>query len=370
MYLAYSTFYEGGSSDTHELLQVVPELQEGEVRELVVDIGPLMPARITGRVLLNGEAVAKGNVQLFGSRPDGRGGRTAGYGQGVASFGAGRARRLILEDAAGELEMLIEIVSNLKIEDATHRTAIIDNISAIFSKVNAARAALKRKIDELASIVHGTTTTTNAMLERKVAKVGVVTTKGFRDVLELGRRTRPRNYGMIGHFEALIDRARLESATAGLFGAHLAVLRQPLRMAAPRAAGGRDRPHLRGEQGQPLRVEGLAERQVDPGVAEPAHLHHGRLEARETQGSHQPGRRTAGMQHQVAVARRLVGRGKGQTQCRCHAFLGRVDVHGGREDPLAGDGHDARLLLQSSCSKRGPRFPGALPGAWVIGVFI
>jgi len=51
--------------------------------------------------------------------------------------------------AAAELEMLIEIVSNLKIEDATHRTEIIDNISAIFSRVNQARAALKNKTREL-----------------------------------------------------------------------------------------------------------------------------------------------------------------------------------------------------------------------------
>ncbi|MFV0442431.1 MAG: DNA repair ATPase [Planctomycetaceae bacterium] len=54
--------------------------------------------------------------------------------------------------SAGELEMLIEIVSNLKIDDATQRTTIIDNISAIFSQVNTARAALKRRTQELASV--------------------------------------------------------------------------------------------------------------------------------------------------------------------------------------------------------------------------
>jgi hypothetical protein len=54
--------------------------------------------------------------------------------------------------SAGELEMLIEIVSNLKIEDATQRTTIIDNISAIFGVVNQARAALKRKLKELSSV--------------------------------------------------------------------------------------------------------------------------------------------------------------------------------------------------------------------------
>ena len=60
-------------------------------------------------------------------------------------------------------------------------------------------------------IVHGTTTTTNAVLERKLSKTGLITTAGFRDVLELGRRTRPNPYGMKGQFRPLIPRdLRLE----------------------------------------------------------------------------------------------------------------------------------------------------------------
>ena len=60
-------------------------------------------------------------------------------------------------------------------------------------------------------IVHGTTTTTNAVLERRLCKTGLVTTQGFRDVLELGRRTRPQAYGMKGQFRPLIPRdLRLE----------------------------------------------------------------------------------------------------------------------------------------------------------------
>jgi N-methylhydantoinase A len=55
-------------------------------------------------------------------------------------------------------------------------------------------------------IIHGTTATTNAVLERKLAKVGLITTEGFRDVLELGRRTRPNAYGMTGGFEPLVPR--------------------------------------------------------------------------------------------------------------------------------------------------------------------
>ena len=60
-------------------------------------------------------------------------------------------------------------------------------------------------------LVHGTTTTTNALLERKLAPTGLITTRGFRDVLELGRRTRPKPYGLTGWFEPLIARElRLE----------------------------------------------------------------------------------------------------------------------------------------------------------------
>ena len=64
---------------------------------------------------------------------------------------------------------------------------------------------------ELSLLLHGTTTTTNALLEKKIARCGLITTAGFRDVLELGRRTRPNSYGLLGSFEPLISREyRLE----------------------------------------------------------------------------------------------------------------------------------------------------------------
>jgi N-methylhydantoinase A len=44
---------------------------------------------------------------------------------------------------------------------------------------------------EFASFVHGTTIVINAITEKKGAKVGLLTTEGFRDVLEIGRGTRP-----------------------------------------------------------------------------------------------------------------------------------------------------------------------------------
>ena len=67
--------------------------------------------------------------------------------------------------------------------------------------------------ESLDALIHGTTTTTNALLERKLAPTGLITTDGFRDVLELGRRTRPTSYGLKGGFTPLIPREwRLEVA--------------------------------------------------------------------------------------------------------------------------------------------------------------
>jgi N-methylhydantoinase A len=68
-------------------------------------------------------------------------------------------------------------------------------------------------VPDMASIVHGTTVGTNALLERKGAKVGLITTAGFRDVLEMRRRDRRRTWGLWGDFIPVVDRdMRIEVA--------------------------------------------------------------------------------------------------------------------------------------------------------------
>lgn len=66
--------------------------------------------------------------------------------------------------------------------------------------------ALDIRAGDIDLLIHGTTVATNAAIERKGAMCGLVTTSGFRDVLELRRRDRPRTYGLGGHFEPLIPR--------------------------------------------------------------------------------------------------------------------------------------------------------------------
>ncbi|MCZ4257235.1 hydantoinase/oxoprolinase family protein [Sulfitobacter sp. G21635-S1] len=66
-------------------------------------------------------------------------------------------------------------------------------------------------LSDISVVVHGTTAGTNALLERKGAKIGVITTMGLRDVLEMRRRDRPRTWGLRGDFEPVVDRRyRLE----------------------------------------------------------------------------------------------------------------------------------------------------------------
>ncbi len=63
----------------------------------------------------------------------------------------------------------------------------------------------------LGSIIHGTTVGTNALLERKGAKIGIITTRGFRDALEMRRRDRQSTWGLWGDFTPIATREfRLE----------------------------------------------------------------------------------------------------------------------------------------------------------------
>ena len=66
-------------------------------------------------------------------------------------------------------------------------------------------------LSEVSLIIHGTTVGTNALLERKGAKTGIITTSGFRDVIEMRRRDRPETWGLWGMFEPVVSRdLRLE----------------------------------------------------------------------------------------------------------------------------------------------------------------
>ena len=61
--------------------------------------------------------------------------------------------------------------------------AVISLVQRISDRVNISA-------DSIGGIIHGTTLVTNAIIERKGVKTGLITTKGFRDILEIGREMR------------------------------------------------------------------------------------------------------------------------------------------------------------------------------------
>jgi N-methylhydantoinase A len=64
------------------------------------------------------------------------------------------------------------------------------------------------RADSVHTIVHGTTVGTNALLEGKGAVAGLITTRGFRDVLAMRRRDRRQTWGLTGNFYPVIPRDR------------------------------------------------------------------------------------------------------------------------------------------------------------------
>ena len=83
--------------------------------------------------------------------------------------------------------------------------AIIDGIRAVLASHSLAAGDVVR-------LSHGTTVGTNALIQRRGGKVALVTTDGFRDLLEIGRQTRPKVYDIhLDHPKPLVERAlRLE----------------------------------------------------------------------------------------------------------------------------------------------------------------
>ena len=62
--------------------------------------------------------------------------------------------------------------------------------------VVAALEIVQPAVGAVASFAHGSTVATNALLERRGARTALVTTQGFRDVIEIGRQNRPALYDL------------------------------------------------------------------------------------------------------------------------------------------------------------------------------
>ena len=65
-----------------------------------------------------------------------------------------------------------------------------DPSHAVLEGVERVLEATEISAQDLTSVIHGTTLVANALIERKGANTGLITTSGFRDVLEIGREWR------------------------------------------------------------------------------------------------------------------------------------------------------------------------------------
>ena len=80
--------------------------------------------------------------------------QVAAAGEQVAAITTGAEAKKLnkeIDRISGQLELLTETVSNLRIEDTTKRTQIIDAISEVFSSLNRVRSSLKARAADLAS---------------------------------------------------------------------------------------------------------------------------------------------------------------------------------------------------------------------------
>lgn len=112
-----------------------------------------------------------------------RGGRILGYRIGI-DVGGTFTDVCIFDEQSGKI-----LIYKLSSTNKDPSTAIIDGINTIMEENN----LLKSDINYL---VHGTTVGTNAAIQRTGAKTGLLTTSGFRDIVEIARQTRPSLYDL------------------------------------------------------------------------------------------------------------------------------------------------------------------------------
>ena len=72
-----------------------------------------------------------------------------------------------------------------------------DPSRAVLAALEMARTEWGVSPETISRFVHGTTVATNAVLERKGARIGLIATQGFRDVLEIGRQMRHQMYDLV-----------------------------------------------------------------------------------------------------------------------------------------------------------------------------
>ena len=113
----------------------------------------------------------------------------------------GTSTPLLAVDTGGTFTDLVLLVDGtirtLKVPSTPHdpSQAVLDGIREILGE------------SQEFALLHGSTVATNALLERRGARVVLVTNEGFEDIIEIGRQDRPQLYALVGHrLPPLVDR--------------------------------------------------------------------------------------------------------------------------------------------------------------------
>ena len=100
-------------------------------------------------------------------------------------------------DVGGTFTDFIYVDDNGKIEVYKTSTTPQDPSIGMMEGINAICDKLNIKHEEIDEIFHGTTIATNMVLEHKGARAGMITTKGYRDIIHIARHKRPTNFSIV-----------------------------------------------------------------------------------------------------------------------------------------------------------------------------
>src|SRR5580700_7213880 len=89
------------------------------------------------------------------------------------------------------------------VDEATGKVRIVKVLTTPRAPAEGFMTAVDRALEisearpeSVTMLVHATTIATNALIEGKTARVGLITTRGFRDILEIGYQIRPELYNI------------------------------------------------------------------------------------------------------------------------------------------------------------------------------
>lgn len=102
-----------------------------------------------------------------------------------------RSLRLAVDVGGTFTDVTLFDPANGRLLSAKAPTTPHDRAVGVLDGIRVALESAAEQPSRVAEVVHGSTTGTNALIERTGARVGLLTTEGFRDVLEIGRIMRP-----------------------------------------------------------------------------------------------------------------------------------------------------------------------------------